>query len=108
MAVVGEIVELLRRWDFWKRVEDAPGRIDALEARVAALEAQSTTAPTPAGAMCPYCETGQMKVEMIAPHPLFGTMGVEERTLVCTSCGKSQVVMHDPNKVAGGPRSRRG
>ena len=28
MAVLSELTELLRRWDVWKRVEEAPERIE--------------------------------------------------------------------------------
>lgn len=40
MTVLAEITELLRRWDVWKRVEEAPARIDALEKRIAELESR--------------------------------------------------------------------
>ncbi len=97
MAVIGELVELLRRWDVWKRVEDTPSRIDELERRVAAIEARFSS-PLPSNP-CPFCQAGQMRVTGISPHQTFGDMGVEQQTLICDSCGKSRTVMHDPKAV---------
>jgi hypothetical protein len=45
MAVLSEITDLLRHWDIWKRVEEAPGRVDALEKRVTELESRLQRAP---------------------------------------------------------------
>jgi hypothetical protein len=105
MSTLGDISDLLRRWDVWKRVEEAPSRLDALEKRVAALEAGQASGP--AQDTCPFCRTGKMVVTDIKPHGTFGVMGVEERSLKCDSCGKTQSVMHDPNNVTGGQARRR-
>ena len=50
MAALDNVVELLRRMDWWKRVEAAPDRIDGLEKRVAVLEKRLERAP---GEACP-------------------------------------------------------
>jgi hypothetical protein len=93
MAVIGEITELLRRWNVWKRVEGAPERIDALERRVAELEAK--LASRPLAEACPICETGEMKVKAVKAHPTFGV------TLQCNACGHSEEQMHDPTSRTG-------
>lgn len=84
MAVLGEIVEILKRWDVWKRVEAAPGRIDVLEKRVADLEQKLMRTP---GQACPKCGALELRVEKSEPHPEFGTMGARIHHLKCGACG---------------------
>ena len=84
MAVLGEVTELLRRWDVWKRVEDAPARIDELEKRVADLEAKLKRAP---GEACPKCEALEFRTartEPIAGH--LGRLGATYRHMECGAC----------------------
>jgi hypothetical protein len=64
MAVLSEITELLKRWDVWRRVEEAPNRIDALEKRVAKLETLLLRSP---GEACPKCGTRHFRVEEATP-----------------------------------------
>lgn len=96
IAVIGEITELLRRWDVWKRVEAAPNRIDALERRVAELEAK--IASRPAGAVCPKCHGGEFRVTKVVPDPAFGVFGMQRRTMTCASCGHTEERQYDPNR----------
>lgn len=84
MAVLGEIVELLKRWDVWKRVEAAPERIDSIEKRVAELEARLQRAP---GAACPHCGALEYRVEKSAPHREFAELGGRVHTMKCEACG---------------------
>src|SRR5579872_7613456 len=101
MAVLGELVELLKRWDVWKRLEATPDRVDALEARIAALEAE--VAKRPALAACPLCQ-GEFKVTDVSQHGTFGRLGVQNRTMKCVSCGHTEVRMHDPMSRVGRAR----
>ena len=86
MAVIGEIVELLRRWDGWKRLEDAPGRIDTLELRVAELELKLRRAP---GEACPRCGELDYRVASAGPHPHAGLAkaGGRQYKMLCGACG---------------------
>ena len=84
MAVLGEIVELLKRWDVWKKVEEAPSRIDALEARVAALESRVQHKP---GEACPKCGALAYRVDRTEPHNVFGDMGGRIHHMKCQDCG---------------------
>ncbi len=85
MAVLGEIVELLKRWDVWRRVEGTPDRLDALEKRVSELEAKLQRAP---GAACPRCGALDYRVEKSEPHRgAFASMGVRIYTMKCGACG---------------------
>jgi len=99
MAVVGDIVELLNRWDRWKRVNDSPERIDALEKRIAELEAKLQRAP---GEACPKCGVLELRTESLTPishGPFAGAgMGVMERHLKCGACGHSEVHQETPGQ----------
>lgn len=85
MAVLGELVELLKRWDVWKRVEAAPERIDALEKRIAELEERLKRAP---GEACPSCGALEYRVTRSTPHPTLGPhLGTRLHHLECGSYG---------------------
>ena len=85
MAVLGELVEILKRWDVWKRVEATPDRIDALEMRVAELEAKLQRAP---GEACPSCGAFAFRVTSSHPHPtLGGVLGTMVHQIKCAECG---------------------
>jgi hypothetical protein len=84
MAVLGEIVELLKRWDVWKRVEAAPDRVDALERRIMELEAKFGRAP---GEACPKCGALDFRVESTGPHPAFADLGKRLHKMKCGACG---------------------
>jgi hypothetical protein len=84
MAVLGEIVEILKRWDVWRRVEAAPDRIDELEKRVADLETRLQRAP---GEACPSCGALDYRVERAERDTQFGEMGGRRHFLKCGSCG---------------------
>jgi hypothetical protein len=84
MAVLGEIVELLKRWDVWRRVEAAPDRIDVLEKRVSELESRLQRAP---GEVCPSCRELDFRVESSGPHPILSAAGGRIHYMKCGSCG---------------------
>lgn len=84
MAVVSDILKLLETWPAWARLKAAPDRVDALEKRVAALEA--ALAQRPARDACPKCG-GALAIDGDKPHPMFGVMGVRVRSLRCAACG---------------------
>jgi hypothetical protein len=79
MAVLSEITDILKRWDVWKRVEEAPARIDALEKRIAELESRLQRAP---GEACPACGELDFRVASVQPSadPLGSHLGARDRT----------------------------
>jgi hypothetical protein len=95
MAVLSEITELLKRWDVWRRVEEAPARIDALEKRVAELEARLQRAP---GEACPKCGALDYRVDKAAPHQRFGGMGARVHHMKCGACGFTDEKLVVPKK----------
>ena len=50
------------------------------------------------GETCEVCQSGQMKTIDIKPHPTFGEVGVQEKTLQCDNpeCRRIDKRMHDP------------
>jgi predicted nucleic-acid-binding Zn-ribbon protein len=91
MTVLAEVTELLRRWDVWKRVEEAPARIDALEKRIAELESRLQRAP---GAACPKCGALEFRTDKVVPRSdHFGALGAVNRHQKCGACGHTEVHM---------------
>jgi hypothetical protein len=65
MGVVDDVLKYLERWDVWKRVTATPERMDALEKRVAELEAKlGDTSP---GDLCRFCGKRTLRL-----HHVFG------------------------------------
>jgi predicted nucleic-acid-binding Zn-ribbon protein len=94
MTVLSEITELLRRWDVWKRVEEAPARIDALERRIAELESRPQRAP---GKACPKCGALEFRTESTSPATGgFGALGVIDRHMKCGACGHTETHREAP------------
>ncbi|WP_417794823.1 hypothetical protein, partial [Terasakiella pusilla] len=64
----------------WKSLKALPGRIEALEARVAELEGR----PAKAEHLHKCAQCGApAAVTKIANHPIFGDVGVKQRTITC-------------------------
>jgi ribosomal protein S27AE len=96
MVGVTDIVELLKRWDRWRRIDEAPERIDALEKRIAELEAKLQRAP---GAACPKCGELDFRTDRTAPGGgLLGGlgMGIVDRKMKCGSCGHTETRRETP------------
>jgi C4-type Zn-finger protein len=88
-GVTGDIVELLKRWDRWRRIDETPERVDALEKRIAELESKLQRAP---GQACPSCGALEFRVISSNPSaPPFGQLGARDHTYKCQSCGFQDV-----------------
>lgn len=92
MGLLEDIMKTLERVPGWKRISGAPAEIDALKARVAALEAKLS----PGGQVCPLCSEPTMKVISSVPDPDFGFAGVKQDSLRCSSCGHEETRQRDP------------
>ena len=87
MVGVGDIVELLKRWDRWRRIDETPERIDALEKHIAELETKLQRAP---GLACPSCGAWEFRTESTsAGGGILGGrgLGIVDRKLKCKECG---------------------
>lgn len=84
MAVTGDILAILDKIPIWKRVQAAPDRIDALDKRVAELEARLARAP---GQACPSCGALEFRVTKSVPsNGPFGELGAKDVTRTCAAC----------------------
>ena len=91
---VSDMLKLLDKIPEWAGLKRMQARIDALEAKVAALAAQRAAADA-----CPACGSALAFVSE-RPHPTFGRMGQRERTLKCSNCAYTTTRMVD-TKVKG-------
>ncbi|MCS3740217.1 hypothetical protein [Rhizobium sp. BK661] len=66
--------------DAKEALHEKDGEIKKLTAEIIALKSGET---------CPLCQSGNLKVTSIKPHPIFGVMGQKEHTLTCQNgeCG---------------------
>ncbi|KAG5716814.1 hypothetical protein E4T56_gene17452, partial [Termitomyces sp. T112] len=72
LAVLSDILALLDKWPLWKRMTEAPSRIDDLEKRLAALEATPKRAP---GKTCKACGEPAMRLTASVADPIMGDLG---------------------------------
>jgi hypothetical protein len=96
MSAIGDITKILEKIPLWKRLGELPEQVDALQARVAALEAELQKRPSLE--RCPICSAGDLKVTSVNPHPTLGAVGIQERTMRCDNadCGHTEKRIHDP------------
>ncbi|ABF64051.1 hypothetical protein TM1040_1318 [Ruegeria sp. TM1040] len=87
-------MKILDKAPIWKRLKELPGRIEALEARVAELEGQ----PAQASHLHTCAQCGKpASVTKISDHPEFGFAGVKIRTITCED-GHALNYDWDPSK----------
>jgi hypothetical protein len=83
-GVTGDILALLDKIPIWKRVQETPARVDALEKRIAELEARLARAP---GQACPACGALEFRVtKSVRSSGPFGDMGAKDVTRTCGAC----------------------
>ena len=88
MSIVDDVLKALDRIEMWRTLQGLPSRMDALEARMAEIDAGR------APGACPKCGKGPLRVADIKPHPVFNDFGGETHELICDACGfkRSKVV----------------
>ena len=87
MGMLEELNDLLDRIPLWKRLTGMPDRVQALEQRIAALEAQLSGKTGPA---CPICNAPGFKRVSSKADPAFGALGVMLDSYACASCGHTE------------------
>jgi hypothetical protein len=80
----------------WLRLKALPDRVDALEKRLAVLEAGSAGAKADPWA-CTQCGM-RMLVTAEAPDRTWGDFGVKRLTMACPSCLATTEREYDPKK----------
>lgn len=86
MLSLSDMVALLEKIPGWKRMVDAPARIDALEKRLAELEIKSRQVARPGGKPCPACGQPAFSQISVRDDPIMGVVGLKRRTYRCDSC----------------------
>ncbi|MDH2311454.1 hypothetical protein [Methylobacterium brachiatum] len=89
-----DIVKLLNQIPIWRSVSALPKRVRELEERVAALELKPMAK---SAATCPLCG-GETKTVKVEPNVHFGTMGMQDHTLVCGRCEHIEIRQIDTMK----------
>src|ERR1700676_1875626 len=105
MSAIGDITKILEKIPLWKRLGELPDQVDALQARVLALEEELRKRPSLE--KCPICGSGDLKITKVGPQPAsVGRLGVQERTIRCdnANCGHTEKRIHDPEKIMGGKK----
>lgn len=67
LPALKDVTELVDRFPFWKRLKGLVGRMDALEAKIAELEARLEVQP---GEVCRYC--GAPAMRLLTPMQMNG------------------------------------
>lgn len=85
MVGAKDFLELLGKVPLWKRLSEVPSQVDALEKRIAALEAK------PRLPMCEACGEGFAKLNRTekpsGPFDVFEGSGMQIRVYKCDKCG---------------------
>ncbi len=83
MLTVSDMLKILDNVPVWKTLVTLPRRVEALEKRLAALEAKPAA---PDWKTCARCG-GAMAVTAEKPDPVFGDAGKKIFDLRCGACG---------------------
>lgn len=91
MLGLRDIIALLEQWPRWKDLTALPARVQALEARLAAMEATRQPSPTD-------CPRGHGAMEFVGEvaDPIFGAVGVKRRRWRCPTCGFETELEREP------------
>jgi hypothetical protein len=80
MVSVSDILKILDKAPIWKNLKELPARVDALEKRIAELEAE----PVEASHLHKCAQCGKpAKVTEVKDDPDFGFAGIKRRTITC-------------------------
>lgn len=96
MGVLEDVIKALERVPGWKRIAGTPAEVDALRARVEALEAKLAPAT---GEVCPRCRKPAFHVVSNRPMPNFDWAGKSLDTFKCDECGYEVTQPHHPTST---------
>lgn len=92
VITVSDILKILDQVPVWKVLTKTPGRLDALEKRIAALEEAKMLPGVSPGEPCPAC--GAHALRRTSSEKTKGHMavfGARDEVWTCTSCGATDV-----------------
>lgn len=92
MLSVSDILKILDQVPVWKVLTKTPGRLDALEKRIAALEEAKMLPGLSPGEPCPAC--GAHALRRTSSEKSKGPMadlGARDEVWTCASCGEKDV-----------------
>lgn len=95
MGVLEDVIKALERVPGWKRIAATPAEVDALRARVEALEARLAPAT---GDICPKCRAPAFHIVSNRPNPQFEWAG---KSLDTWRCDKCDYTVEEPHVPAG-------
>jgi len=87
LITVSDLLALLDKIPIWKTLYHLPGRVAALEQRLARLEASP---PAPADENCPKCHAAAFKLIASAPDATMGPLGYLRRVYRCSVCSHEE------------------
>jgi hypothetical protein len=94
MGLLEDVLRALERIPAWKRVHGMPAEVEALRARVEALERRLDPAT---GDACPRCKAPTFRLMRTIPEPSpFGALGALQDQFECSSCNYETVRNRDP------------
>ena len=94
MGILEDVLLALERIPAWKRVHRMPAEVEALRARVEALERRLQPAT---GDACPSCKAPTFKLMRTIPEPSpFGALGALQDQFECSSCSYQTVRNRNP------------
>jgi hypothetical protein len=82
MSAISELISLLDKIPAWRRLSSLPERFDELESRLKILENKLVGD----GDICPRCKNPNFKLIKSEPDKIFGGLGSQRRTYVCSFC----------------------
>lgn len=95
MGLLEDVMKALERIPAWKRINELPAEMSALQKRVAALEAKLGPKT---GEECPKCGDRALHLISSAPSATFGFAGVKVDQMKCSACGFEESRQRRPPK----------
>ena len=90
VIAVSDILKLLDQIPVWRTLKAMPGRLDALERRIADLETGRETPHPAPGEPCPGCGAYALRRTSSQPSATaFGALGAKDEIWTCQACGET-------------------
>jgi len=91
VATLDNIISLLEKWPVWKRITEAPDRIDRLESQIESLKAKLTKPPKARGEPCRKCGEHAARLKDTRGPMGDAPQRYVEETWACEACGGEDI-----------------